>query len=108
MRYFTYYTHVSTQNSYVTSEQLTSTSHSRNYLTNPKVQPLRDIFNTYELLAYLSTRASQIGLRVCEVPVTRAYPIKGKVPTKISFLKGNSELLKILFSNMLGKYNPQK
>ena len=82
--------------------------HSRNYLTNPKVQPLRDIFNTYELLAYLSTRASQIGLRVCEVPVTRAYPIKGKVPTKISFLKGNSELLKILFSNMLGKYNPQK
>ena len=73
--------------------------HSRNYLTNPKVQPLRDIFNTYELLAYLSTRASQIGLRVCEVPVTRAYPIKGKVPTKISFLKGNSELLKILFSN---------
>lgn len=82
-------------------------AHSRNYLLNPKVQPFREVFMTYELLAYLSTRASQLGLRVCEIPVTRTYPPKGKTPTKISFIKGNLDLLKILFSNMAGKYNPK-
>ena len=60
---------------------------------------------TYELLAYLSSRCTQIGLKACEVPVTREYPKKGKIPTKISFFKGNSELLKILFRNLRGVYN---
>lgn len=82
--------------------------HSRRYLTHPQVQPFREIFIAYELLAYLSTRASQLGLKVCEVPVTRAYPKMGKVPTKISFFKGNYNLLRILFSNLLGKYKPEK
>lgn len=77
------------------------------YLTDSRVQPFRDIFMTYELLAYLSVRASQLGLKVCEIPVTRAYPKAGKVPTKISFLGGNWELLKILFKNMIGTYNPK-
>lgn len=80
-------------------------AHSRKYLTDPRVQPFRDVFMTYELLAYLSTRATQIGLRGCEVAVTREYPKKGKTPTKISFLKGNSELMKILFKNLKGIYN---
>jgi len=66
----------------------------------------RDIFMTYELLAYLSVRATQIGMKACEIPVTRAYPKTGKTPTKISFFKGNSELLRILFKNMQGAYNP--
>lgn len=81
-------------------------AYSRKYLEDPRVQPLRDIFMTYELLAYLSVRASQIGLKACEIPVTRAYPKTGKTPTKISFFKGNSELMKILFANAKGKYNP--
>ena len=81
-------------------------AYSKAYLTHEGVQPLRDIFMTYELLAYLSVRASQLGMKTCEIPVTRAYPKGGKTPTKISFFKGNSDLLKILFSNMLGKYNP--
>lgn len=76
------------------------------YLTDTRVQPFRDVFMTYELLAYLSVRASQLGLKACEVPVTRAYPKVGKVPTKISFFGGNWELLKILFKNMIGAYNP--
>ena len=80
-------------------------AHSRKYLTDQRVQPFRDVFMTYELLAYLSTRATQIGLKTCEVPVTREYPKKGKTPTKISFFKGNSELLKILFKNLKGLYN---
>ena len=83
-------------------------AYSRRYLEDERVQPLRDIFMTYELLAYLSVRASQIGMKACEVPVTRAYPKKGKTPTKISFLKGNSELMKILFKNAFGAYDPQK
>lgn len=77
------------------------------YLTNPDVMPLRDIFSGYELLAYLSVRASQLGLKVCETPVTRAYPPKGKTPTKISFFKGNFQLLSILFKNAAGAYNPK-
>lgn len=80
--------------------------YSKKYLTHPKVQPFRDEFVTYELLAYLSTRASQIGLKVCEIPVVRAYPQKGKTPTKISFFKGNASLLAILFKNLFGAYNP--
>ena len=81
--------------------------YSSKYLTHPDVQPFRDIFVTYELLAYLSVRASRLGMKVCEVPVTRAYPQTGKVPTKISPLKGNWNLLKILFKNLFGCYSPE-
>ena len=80
-------------------------AYSKRYLKDERVQPLRDIFMTYELLAYLSTRATQIGYKACEIPVRREYPKKGKTPTKISFFKGNSDLLKILFMNLMGKYN---
>ena len=81
-------------------------ANSRKYLLDSRVQPFRNVFMTYELLAYLSTRASQLGMKVCEVPVTRAYPETGKTPTKISFFKGNLELLKILIYNAVGKYLP--
>ena len=81
-------------------------AHSAKYLTHPRVQPFREIFSGYELLAYLSVRATQLGLKVCEVPVTRAYPKKGKTPTKISPLKGNANLLKVLFRVARGKYDP--
>lgn len=80
-------------------------AYSKKYLTHEKVKPLRDIFMTYELLAYLSVRADQLNMKTCEIPVTRAYPKKGKTRTKISFFKGNFDLLKILFLNLFGKYN---
>lgn len=83
-------------------------AYSARYLLDERVQPLRDIFMTYELLAYLSVRATQIGMKACEIPVARAYPRRGKVPTKISLLKGNSELMKILIRNAKGMYNPDK
>lgn len=82
-------------------------AYSRRYLTDERVKPLRDVFVTYELLAYLSVRATQLGMKACEVPVTRAYPKKGKTPTKISFFKGNSDLMIILFRNARGAYNPK-
>lgn len=82
-------------------------AYSARYLKDDRVKPLRDVFMTYELLAYLSVRATQIGLKACEIPVTRAYPKTGKTPTKISFFKGNSELMKILLKNACGAYNPK-
>ncbi len=82
-------------------------AYSSRYLSDERVAPLRDIFMTYELLAYLSVRATQLGYRACEIPVMRVYPEKGKTPTKISFFKGNSELLKILFRNFRGAYDPK-
>jgi dolichol-phosphate mannosyltransferase len=82
-------------------------AYSRKYLLHPDVQPFRNIFQTYELLAYLSVRASRLGLKVKETPVSRSYPKKGKTPTKISFFKGNSKLISILKDLSLGKYNPK-
>ena len=81
-------------------------AYSRRYLTDPRVQPLRDIFMGYELLAYLSVRATQLGYKACEVPVVRAYPKTGKTPTKIKGMKGNSDLLACLWGALTGKYNP--
>mgnify|MGYP005763546117 FL=1 len=81
--------------------------YSMKYLMDDRVQVFRDVFMTYELLAYLSVRADQLGMRTCEIPVAREYPASGKVPTKISFWKGNSELLKILFCNLFRRYNPK-
>lgn len=82
-------------------------AYSKQYLEHSETQPLRDIFMTYELLAYLSVRATQLGLKACEIPVTRAYPKKGKTPTKISPIKGNAELMRILFMNLFRAYNPK-
>lgn len=82
-------------------------AYSAQYLIDERVQPLRDIFMTYELLAYLSVRATQIGRKACEIPVTREYPKTGKTPTKISFFRGNYELLRILVKNAVGEYNPR-
>lgn len=82
-------------------------AYSSEYLRDERVQPLRDVFMTYELLAYLSVRATQIGRKACEIPVTRRYPSHGKTPTKISAVRGNMELMKILMANFMGKYKPE-
>jgi len=80
-------------------------AYSKKYITHPDVQPFRDIFMTYELLAYLSVKASRLGLKTCEIPVTREYPKNEKNPTKIKGFHGNNQLLKILFANARGKYD---
>ena len=82
--------------------------YSARYLRDERVSVFRDVFVSYELLAYLSVRASQIGLKVCEIPVTRAYPCGGHVPTKISKVRGNWELLKIMGLNLVGRYKPKE
>lgn len=80
-------------------------AYSRRYLEHPACRPLRDIFQGYELLAFLSTCADLNGLRTCEIPVSRRYPRGEAVPTKISKWSGNWNLMKVLFSNLFSKYN---
>jgi len=82
-------------------------AHSRRLLLDPGLKPFRSIFLTYELLAYISAKAPRLGYKVVEIPVSRQYP-KGKIPTKISPLKGNLLLLKILLGLLYGKYNPRR
>ncbi len=81
-------------------------AYSREYLSDERVKPLRDVFVGYELLAYLSTRATQLKYKACEVPVARIYPKNEPAPTKIKGVHGNANLLKILFANLFNKYLP--
>lgn len=80
-------------------------AYSRRMLLDPKVAPFRDVFATYELLAYLSYRAPKLGYVCKELATTRQYPI-GEVPTKISSFRGNYSVLKILLMACAGSYNP--
>jgi glycosyltransferase involved in cell wall biosynthesis len=79
-------------------------AYSRTLLLDPDLAPFRDVFMTYELLAYLSYRAPKLGYRCVELPTARRYP-QGEVPTKISSIKGNWSVLEILFKACFGAYN---
>lgn len=79
-------------------------AYSRKLLLDPKLAPFRDVFMTYELLAYLSYRAPKLGHICVELPTVRRYP-KGEVPTKISSVKGNLSVLTVLIKSCMGAYN---
>ena len=79
-------------------------AYSRKMLLDLRVAPFRDVFMTYELLAYLSCRVPKLGYRCIELPTVRRYP-KGEVPTKISSFKGNLSVLLVLFRACFGKYD---
>jgi dolichol-phosphate mannosyltransferase len=81
-------------------------AYSAGYLRDPRVNPFRDVFARYELLFYLTVRAGQLRFRTCEIPVTRAYPRSGSVPTKISGARGKLELLRELWDVTRGRYHP--
>jgi glycosyltransferase involved in cell wall biosynthesis len=74
-------------------------------LRDPRVAPFRDVFQAYELLAYLSYRVPRLDYRCQELPTSRVYP-DGEVPTKISGLRGNVELVRVLAAACAGRYNP--
>ncbi len=80
-------------------------AYSRRLLLDERLAPFRDVFNTYELLAYISYRAPRLGYRCIELPTVREYP-PDQVPTKIGGVAGNLKLLSILFAACLSKYNP--
>jgi dolichol-phosphate mannosyltransferase len=81
-------------------------AYSRAYLLHPDVQPFRAVFDRYELLAYLTVRASQLGFKVKELPTTRIYPKGEKTPTKITGLRAQANLLATVLRALFAKYNP--
>ncbi len=80
-------------------------AYSKRSLLDPRVKPFRSVFKDYELLAYFSYRLPKIGLKCIESPTSRFYP-KGKIPTKISSIRGNLDLIKTLFLACTGGLNP--
>jgi glycosyltransferase involved in cell wall biosynthesis len=80
--------------------------YSRRLLGDPRVAPFREVFTGYELHYYLAIRAARLGFAVAEIPVTRAYPAHGSVPTKIRGLRGNAMILGTLARACLGAYDP--
>jgi glycosyltransferase involved in cell wall biosynthesis len=83
-------------------------AYSSRLLRDPRVAPFREVFSRYELHYYLAIRAPRLGYRAAEVPVSREYPKHGKVPTKISGLRGNLLVLETLLAACLGRYNPPR
>lgn len=81
--------------------------YSATFLRDPRVAPFRSIFSGYELHYYLAIRAGQLGYRVEELPVTRRYPARGGVPTKISPVRGNLRVLKTLLAACAHRFDPK-
>jgi dolichol-phosphate mannosyltransferase len=82
--------------------------HSRRLLTDDRVQVFRDVFERYELLAYLSVRPARLKFRVTEIPVARVYPDHGPTPTKLGTLHGPMDLLGVLWRLARGTYDPPR
>ncbi len=84
-------------------------AYSSRLLSDPEIAVFRDIFQTYELHYHLAIESSRNKkYTTTETPVIRAYPKKGKTPTKISPIKGNLHILGVLFSAAAGKYRLSK
>jgi len=81
-------------------------AYSATLLAHPGLSIFRSIFASYELLVFLSYMSPRLGLRCIEVPTTRTYP-GGPIPTKISFYRGNLDLLMVLVSAVSNRYNPK-
>lgn len=75
-------------------------------LRDDRVAAFREVFDSYNLHYYLSVRAARLGYRVTELPVRRAYPERGAVPTKISGFSGRMHILKQLVLTVVGAYDP--
>lgn len=81
-------------------------AYSARYLLDPRVAPFRAVFNRYELLFYLTVRAGQLGYRVSEIPVTRAYPSGEKPPTKINGWRARLAVLDQTLRAAIGRFAP--
>lgn len=83
--------------------------HNIRVFTDERIQPFRyGAFPTYALIHYLTVIIPRLGYKVTEVPVLRQYPAAGKIPTKISPIKGNIDLMKILWNIAIKKYEPKE
>lgn len=80
-------------------------AHSATFLADARVDPFRDVFDSYELLAYLPVAAGRIRARTTELPVSRTYP-PGESPTKIRSFRAHVDLLAIALKAASGGYLP--
>lgn len=80
-------------------------AYSAKLLADPRIAVFREIFDGYELHYYLAIKAAKFGFKCIEIPVTRKYPATGKVPTKITPIKGNLQVLERLVAVVIGKYD---
>lgn len=80
-------------------------AYSGRLLSDAKLGIFRDVFDHYEILAYVSVKAPRLGYKVKEIPVVRAYPEKGRIPTKISPFRGSLYLMRVLVDLALGRYD---
>jgi dolichol-phosphate mannosyltransferase len=79
--------------------------YSARLLRDEDIAVFRDIFQTYELHYYLAIESSRRKkYKTTETPVVRTYPKKGKTPTKISPIKGNAHVMRVLLNAVTGKY----
>ncbi len=80
-------------------------AYSARLLKDKDIAVFRDIFQTYELHYYLAIESSRRKqYKTVETPVVRTYPKTGKTPTKISPIKGNAHVMKVLLCAVTGKY----
>lgn len=82
-------------------------AYSAKLLASDKLKIFRDCFSGYELHYYLAVEAACQGFKCSEIPVSRVYPATGKVPTKISGLKGNFNVIMKLFLSCIHHYTPK-
>jgi dolichol-phosphate mannosyltransferase len=75
------------------------------YLTDPRIEPLRDCFVNYNIQYFLSVKAPQLGFRTIEIPVERVYPDDGTVPTKVVGFARISLALWEMVLTVLGRYD---
>ena len=80
-------------------------AYSKKLLLADNMSVFRDVFTSYEFHYYLAIEAAKQGFKCIEIPVTRTYPKGGKVPTKISPIKGNFGVIKTLLKTCLGYYD---
>lgn len=81
-------------------------AYSTQLLSSDKIALFRDCFSGYELHYYLAIRAGREKCRICEIPVSRMYPNKGPLPSKISPIKGSLNVIRKLLKTVFGMYNP--
>jgi dolichol-phosphate mannosyltransferase len=78
---------------------------SSKFLRDSRVQPLRPIFQHFNLQFFLNYIAPRLEFKVLEIPVSRNYPTKGPTPTKIIGVKRKLLLVRQLFETIIGWYN---
>jgi len=78
---------------------------SRKFLLDQRVQPLRPIFQEFNLQFYLNYTAARLGFNVTEIPVSRIYPKGMPTPTKIVGVRKKLLLLRQFLETVSGRYD---